>query len=130
MADDPNPTLTKQLTAASAALAPLLRGLFSLRRISMSDDLKAKIQEVINAKERRLALIRAALAAGQAYLAALNSLENDGYPGNPNVSILATLLAEIKAEQDELEAAVAVFEAERASVVAVKLGQPVPKEDV
>ena len=128
MAADPNPTLTAVLTAARDALVPLLRGLANLKRISISSGLIAKIQEVISTKERRQALIQAALAAGAAYIAALDALENDGYPSAPNVSVLAPLLDEIKAERDELEAAVAVFEPERASVVAITLGQPVPKE--
>jgi hypothetical protein len=130
MADDPNPILTAQLTAARDALSPLLRGLNNLKRISVSDGLRSKIQEVVSVEDRRQALLNAALSAGQAYLAALVALENDGYPGRPNFSILATLFAEIQAERDELEAAVAIFEPERASVVKIILGQPVPQENV
>ena len=109
MAADPNPTLSAELLAARAVLAPQLEGLADFERTSISPELAAKIEEVRGARAHRDALLQAALTARDSYIAALDALERDGYPALPNVQVQGSLFSELQEEQSNLQSAVAVF---------------------
>lgn len=128
MADDPNPTVSGQLTAARAVLGPQTHGMRDLAATTVSSDLRAKILEVVTAREHRDALLVAALSARDAYIAALTALEVDGYPELPSVQIANSLFAEMQEEQADLMAAIGVFvEVPRAASIIIGLGAPVAK---
>jgi hypothetical protein len=127
MADDPNPTLSAQLLAARAVLAPQIRGMGDFENTSISVELKSKLEEVKSARVHRDVLLAAALSARDTYIVALSNLEADGYPALPNVQVANSLLSEIKEEQDDLSAAIQVFVAEQAASMSIGLGAPVAK---
>lgn len=133
MADDPNPTLSAELMAARAVLAPQIRGLADLLTTTTSGDLHARIVDVNAMRHHRDDLLVAALAARDAYIAALGALEADGYPALPNVQIEPALLDEMRAEESDIESAVAIFEDAlvvdfNADVPVVDVSQPVPSQ--
>lgn len=109
MADDVNPALRAELVAANAVLAPQIRGLHDLADIPTSDDLKAAIAKQIDGREHRGLLIDAVIAALDSALAALNTLQADGYPALPTAPIPAALLSELQGENTDIEAAVGLF---------------------
>jgi hypothetical protein len=128
MADDPNPGLSRELLAARARLAPQLRGLGDLVVTSISDELVAKIREVQTSRQRLDGLLASALQARDAYIAALNALEADGYPNLPNVTIPNSIFSEMQEEQSDLQAAIKIFETEgMATSMSIGLGTPVAK---
>lgn len=127
MADDPNPALSAELLAARDVVEPQLRGLADLIVTTTSGALHDALVSVNAQRHHRDDLLKAALAARDAYIDALNVLEADGYPALPNVQIEASLLAEMQAEESDIDAAVAIFEGQAAAMISVHLGEPVPK---
>lgn len=127
MAEDPNPALSAELTAARAVLAPQLRGSTDFQGASISAELRTVMQTAHTDRARRDSLLQAALAARDAYIAALDALENDGYPELPDVQIPGSLLSEIKEQQSDFTAAADMFEAAHATSINVTLGQAEPK---
>lgn len=127
MADDPNPVLSGQLTDARAVLRPQISGLDDLKRTTISDALRNKLQETEDARVRRDNLLAGALAARDAYIAALDALEADGYPALPNVSVDDALLAEMTQEKSDLDAALKIFQHGIAATISIDLGEPVEK---
>jgi hypothetical protein len=127
MPDDPNPTLSGQLTAARGVLAPQIRGLADLAATSVSPELRAKLQEVQASRQRRDRLLAIALAARDAYVIALSNLETDGYPDLPEVTLPLSLLSEIKEENADLAAATKVFADGTATTGRIEFSAPMPK---
>jgi hypothetical protein len=127
MADDPNPPLSAALVAARAILGPQIRGLSDLAATSVSPELRAKLQEVLAARQHRDQLIIDAMAARDAYINALNELEGDGYPALPHVGLLASLLKEIREENADLAAASAIFSDDIATTMTIGLSEPAAK---
>lgn len=117
-----------ELIAARAVIEPQLRGLaILLCPASGSSALHDRLASVNAARHHRDDLLVVALAARDAYIAALDALANDGYPELPGVQLEISLLAEVRSEESDIEAAVAIFEAEMAAAITVNLGAPVPK---
>lgn len=111
MADDPNPALRSELSAALGLLGPQIGGLHDLAVVSISADLRATISTQITNRERRRDLIQAVLDALDHVVAALRILEQDGYPDIPVVTIVQSQFNELQDEAGDLKAAVAVFAA-------------------
>jgi hypothetical protein len=109
LADDPNPVLRGQLEAQLGTLLPEIRGLHDLLGTNISSDLAAQINLTITVRERRRDLTLAVVAALDATLAALQTLEADGYPSLPPVQMPAGTLAELAGDLADLEAARAIF---------------------
>jgi hypothetical protein len=129
LAADPNPELSAQLAAARAVLAPQIRGLADLAATSVSTDLRVKLEEVRQARQRRDDLIASAEAARDAYIATLERLEDDGYPALPTIPVLGSLMNEITEENADLAAATAIFRDATAATMAIGLSAPVTKTE-
>jgi hypothetical protein len=127
MADDPNPALRTELMAQLATLNPQIRGLHDLSAVSISADLKQAVAEQIVERERRRDLTQAVVDALDHVVAALRVLESDGYPTFPTSVIPQPLFEELQRQASDLQAAIAVSQAEQAAKIGVTLGQPVPK---
>lgn len=128
MANDVNSALRAELLAAQIVLEPQIRGLHDLVTVSITEGLRAAIHEQITARERRRDLIQGVLDQLDATNAAQDELEADGYPALPTAELLPGLFTELRGEDADIKAAVAVFE-ERgpASAITVDLGDPVEK---
>lgn len=127
MADDPNPALRAELIAARAVVDPQIRGMHDLVTVSITDELRTKIDEEIVIRERRRDLIQAVIDALDSTLRALEALEADGYPKLPEAIIDPALFSELQGEEADLDAAVAVFTPNVATTLSVSLGEPTPK---
>ena len=127
MAEDPNPALSAQLLAAREVLAPQIRGLGDLVVTSISGELAAKLRDVLTIRQRLDGLLASALQARDAYIAALNALEADGYPDLPDVTMPTSIFSEMQEELSDLQAAVEIFQAEMAARMTIGLGAPVAK---
>lgn len=107
MADDPNPSLRAELTAALAVIEPQIRGLEALIKFPfISPETASAILNVIDIRVRRRNLIRAALDALDSVIAAQAALEMDGYPALGAIPVLASIEEEILQDLMDLEAAV------------------------
>ena len=128
MATDPAPALRAQLIADRDAMAPQIRGLPDIAATSVSADMIVAINQQLHIRQRRRDLINAVLEMLDGVTGALDLLEADGWPTPVSVSTLsASLFEELRGEQSDVAAAVAVFKAEQAASIAVRLGDPVPK---
>ncbi len=128
MAADPNPVLRAELEAALAVLAPQIRGLHDWATpVSISPELVGEINDEIVVRERRRDLIQKVLDDLDQAFADLKTLEVDGYPELPPVSLTANLFNELQGQLSDVEAATAVF-SEQASSLTVSFGAPVAKE--
>jgi hypothetical protein len=127
MADDPNPALRAELTAALAVLAPQIRGLRDLSAVSISSDLVAEIIVQAGDRERRRDLIHAVISALDQVVATRVALEADGYPTLTTSPVVQSLFSELQEEAGDLQAAVAVFTTDQAATMAITLGAPVVK---
>jgi hypothetical protein len=133
MADDPNPALRAELTAALGIVAPQIRGLRDLTTVSISPDLVEDVNNQITSRERRRDLIQAVLTALDHVVSALKALEADGYPDLKTSVINPTLFTELQGERTDLEAAVAIFTQElnvgfNQSATVTDMPQPVPQQ--
>lgn len=126
MADDVNPALRAELNAALEVLAPQIRGMHDLINVSISDELRAEVADVVQKRERRRDLIQAVLNNLDATLSARTALETDGYPTLPHVSIVNSQFTELQGEAADLQAAVGVF-GQEASRLSVGLGAAADK---
>jgi hypothetical protein len=109
-AADPTPELTVELNRALDIIDPQVHGLHYIQLISTSPELKAAVGEQIAGRERRQALINAALDCRDQLIAALTALYADGYPDLPDTTVIASL-----------------FEQLQASTGTISLGTPSPK---
>lgn len=122
MAADPNPALRAELLAARGVLDPEIRGLHDLALVSISAELKTAIQEQITVRERRVNLVQAVIEALDRVVNAQNNLEADGYPELPDAPVPESLLAELREEHADVQAAVNVFASSQATNMSVKFG--------
>ena len=112
MADDVNPTLRAELVAALAVLAPQIRGLKDFAASTMSAELLTQINNQIDARTRRQALIQSVINGLDNVLTELGILESDGYPSLPAVPLTGSLFNELQAENNDIEAAFSIFVAD------------------
>jgi len=126
MADDVNPELRAELSAALEVLAPQIRGMHDLLNVSISDELHAELSDVVQKRERRRGLIQAVINNLDSTLTARTALEEDGYPSLPKVTIVNSQFTELQGEAADLQAAVGVFSQE-ASRLSVGLGAAADK---
>lgn len=128
MAEDPNPSLRAEITAARDALEPQIRGLRALASIDLvSTDLRAAFDHEADHRQRRLDLEQAVLHALDAVITAMEALEAHGYPALPNAAILATLFAELRRQMDELQAAAGIFGSAQATALSIAFADPQAK---
>jgi hypothetical protein len=129
MADDPNPPLRAELTAALAVLAPQIRGLRDLASagVSISDDLRADIVDEVNKRDHRYDLIHRVLDALDDVVANLQVLEADGYPRLDPMTITTSRFEELKEEMTDVQAAASVFRADMATGFSIAAGAPEDK---
>lgn len=111
--NDPSPSLRDELIKALAVLAPQNRGLRDLATTSISDELRAQVEEQIAARTHRVDLIEVVIVALNGVVTALNALDADGYPALPASPILGSLFSELQEENADLAAAMAVFASEQ-----------------
>lgn len=127
MADDLNPAFRAEITAARAVLAPQLRGLRDILNDTISAEAHAEVSGQIVVKERRDGLLSAMLAAMDGAVGAREALELDGYPVVPTAKVSDAVLAELRGEVSDVQAAAAVFVVDSAVSISVGLGEPVSK---
>lgn len=127
MADDLNPAKRAELMAQIVILDPQIRGLHDIAAVSISADLKTLVAEVTAERERRRDYIQNVLDAMDQTVAAMETLEANGYPALPPFVIPPELFSELMGEESDLDAAVDVFAADVAAKIAITLGQPEPK---
>ncbi len=124
MADDVNAALRAELMDRLAVLQPQIRGFHDLIDTSISEDLRAVFRKEIENRERRRDLIQTVINHLDATNGAMTALEADGYPALPNVTISPELFAELRGEEADLDAAVAVFqEPSPATGMVLQLGE-------
>jgi hypothetical protein len=129
MADDPNPALRAEITAAQAVVVPQIRGLHNLAAMASSTDLAAAFASQTASRQRRADLLQAVIDDINHLQADMQALEDHGYPHLDPITVVDSLYAELQREADDLEAAVAVFKADTtAANIAVSLGDPQPKQ--
>lgn len=117
--NDPNPALRAEYMAALAVLAPQIRGLQDLATMPVSADLHTQIAAQIAARTNRQTLIMAVLAGLDAVVHERESLNDNGYPGLPAVTVPGSLFSELQEENSDIAAALAVFSSDQ--IVAGKL---------
>lgn len=127
MADDPNPALRAEMSAAIAILDPQIEGLIELARTSLEPDTLAIVDAERLKREHLRGSLRNVIAQLDDVLAALTVLESEGGPVLPPASIPAAMLAEMKGERDEIDHGIAVFESPLAASISVNLGTPATK---
>lgn len=127
MADDINPKVRADVEAQRAFLAPIIRGDHDLSEVSISPDLKADILADVANVERRMSLLTAVISWLDGTVAAMQDLENDGYPALPPRQLPSALMAELTAQKADLEAAIARFVPQQAANISVTLGAPTEK---
>lgn len=128
MANDPGPNFRSELLSALDVLNPQIEGLDTLLQAGLSSEISTILQETISARRRRKSLIDAVIAALDTVLARLADLLADGYPALPGLMIDEILAAELKKEQDAIEAAIAIFAAKlRAAKIEISLGEATGK---
>jgi predicted dinucleotide-utilizing enzyme len=130
MADDVNPTLRTELEAATGVLVPQIAGLhdMAVAGTSITGELRDTLLSTVQQREQRLDLIAAAIASLDAANAAMEALEEDGYPELPPVTIPGSQYADLQEQLADQKAAGDVFQSGQASAVSVNLGKPVPKD--
>jgi len=126
MADDINAARRTELNNQLNVIAPQIRGLDDLAKTSVSPDLAATITAESDILKRRRDLIQAELNGMDSVNALHASLVADGYPTLPPASVMDSLFAELQEELSDLQAAVAVFQAEATSLK-ISLGTPTSK---
>lgn len=129
MADDPNPQLRAELMAALTILNREISGLNALSAggVAISAELRSIVVNELIRRERRRDLIRDALDALDKVVSRLYALEADGYPYLDPVAVAGSLFVELNDEMTDIENAVAVFRADPAAHVTIRLGEPVEK---
>lgn len=123
MAEDPNPTLRSELMAAFNIITPQVRGLNDLTKVSLSDPVKAVINDQIFIRTRRKDKIQNVLNALDNVIKTLVVLEDDGYPVLPHVEVDKVILTELEEQKQDVNIAINIFEPEEpASTVKINLG--------
>lgn len=105
--------------ALAAAVAPH-EGLRDYNRLNLEAEAKAEVQEGILFFDTRVALLEEAKAA-------LEALLGQGYPEVPVREIVPTAYADLVENRKTIDAALALFAAEQAQVLAMRTGTPEPK---
>lgn len=111
--NDPNPALRAEYMAALAVLAPQIRGLQDLAAMPVSADLHTQIAAQIAARTTRQTLIMAVLGGLDAVVNERESLNDNGYPGLPPVTVPGSLFSELQEENSDIAAALAVFSSDQ-----------------
>jgi len=112
--------LRVELEAAREVLLPQVQGLVDLKNIPFfTSSAMAEIEQELADHKRRLLLINEGLAA-------LDSLEADGYPEMPLNSVPLPVMNELNAQLAAIEAAIDEFAADAVSVI-ITPGEPVDK---
>lgn len=127
MADDINSGLRAEIEAQRTLLAPIIRGDHDLAKVSISPDLQGEVVGDATELERRMGLLTTVIQWLDGAVAAMQALENDGYPDLPKTQLSAALMAELAAQKVDLEAAIARFVPQQAATLAISLGTPEPK---
>lgn len=102
------------------ALAPKLEGLRDFQRLNLAPHTLEEVTQSIGDYSRRVDL----LAASQK---ALQALMDDGHPDIPVREIDASSLADLKANKDTIDAALAGFASNAAVTVGLTAGKVEPK---
>ncbi len=113
MADDLNPAKRAEIVAAIAVVVPQIRGLGDIVVAPISPPLQAMVRTQSGVRVRRHTLLQAVINSMDAAVAALADLENDGYPDLPLAPLSDSLFTELQRENNDVEAAVAIFTTEQ-----------------
>lgn len=110
-----------ELTAAKLSLVPIIEGYEDYLRLNIFPETKAIVQTALDAAKQRLVLIEQALAA-------LEALDQNGYPGVDPMPVTDAVYADLMEQRRTLEAALGQFHPEsQATTVIITPGTPEPK---
>ena len=111
-----------------AIVDPQIKGVQNKLNDNISAELKAALSDRLAVLQRRQSLIRSSIATQDAADAAVNALEDDGFPELPNMEISDSLIQELQAEGAADDAAAAGFEViPPAANMSISLGSPIDK---
>lgn len=127
MAADPNPELRASLKTAAGDLDPEIRGLTDLTHVSITPELSTAVNTELARRTRLRTIIQAAIKGLDDTLAALNILEQEGFPDFPPADLTANLLSELHGQGDDIVQAIGVFMQPQAASLQISLGNPADK---
>lgn len=116
MPSNVNPTLTDELTAALAVLAPIIRGLHDIVNDDLPAEVQAAVQAAISKLEKRRDLIQRLLNMLNNANSAEDELLADGYPTLPPIEVASAIFDALQGEKTDMEAAIAIFEEQSIAV--------------
>lgn len=85
-----------------AVLEPRLEGLYDYRRLNIHDDTRAQVESAIAVYERRILQLKATSVQ-------LKSTQQDGHPGLPIREVEDSVLADLRANKETIDQALAQF---------------------
>ena len=110
-----------ELMAAKLTLEPIIEGYEDYLRLNIFSETKAIVQTALDASKQRLELITKALAA-------LEALDQNGYPGLDPTPVTDAVYADLIEQRRTIEAALGQFHPEnQATTVIITPGTPEPK---
>ena len=115
------PAMIAELTAARAALVPLIEGLHDLERVNLQSSAQQAVTALDAVYTRRLAVLDGALAA-------LQALEADDYPAVERPTVPAVVFDDLAENVSTITAAFGQFvEEPQATTLQLAIGEPEPK---
>ena len=110
MASDSVTERQASFDAGLAIVDPQIKGVLNKLNDNISAQLKAALSERLAVLQKRQGLINSSLLTQDAADAAVDALEDDGFPALPNMEIPDSLIQEIREEGVADDAAAAGFE--------------------
>lgn len=126
MATDPNPELRAEWEAALTILTPKKRGLQDLTQQFRSDELIGYANARLAEAERWESLLNAAIATLDATVAAIEALEEVGYPNFEPTPLPQNLFDELQMEVSDFQAGAGTFVVESAQAVRLEVEEDPP----
>lgn len=110
----------QEVGVAITVIGPQLEGLHDFDRLNISAMTKEVVEQEIHDYQRRLDLLQAAASA-------LDALDADGYPGIPARDVAEVIYADLHAQLDQITAAFATFQSNKAETLDIKADPPALK---
>jgi hypothetical protein len=109
--------LKDELDVAISSIEPQIEGLEDFGRLNIQEEARAQITEVHGDFKRRLEKLKTAVAA-------LEDLEEDGYPDLSNREVTEAIYGDLKEQTETLAAALGKFDIGKATDLGVTLDSP------
>jgi len=119
--------LKAEITAALMVLAPRIRGIEDLLKVSLSAATLDQLSRARNDHVRRRDLLQVVLNSLNATESGMANLRQNGYPDVPTFAVVLDVFNELHEQLVDIEAAVSEFEIDPAVTLMVSLGAAAPK---